>query len=58
LLEGKGRFPGVYSLDGEDCSVPRSRCKPLPEEAQRFRLGTIEAPEKSEKSGDSARPTP
>lgn len=52
-LEGKGRFPGVYSFDGEDCSVPRSRCKPLPEEAQRFRLGTVEVPER-----DSSRPTP
>lgn len=60
-LEGKGRFPGVYSLDGEDCSDPRARCKPLPIVAERFRLGTVEAPEKpekSERSGDSSRPTP
>jgi hypothetical protein len=39
-LEGSGRFPGVYSLDGEDCSAARSRCKALPDPAQRFRLGT------------------
>ncbi len=52
-LEGNGRFPGVYSLDGEDCSVPRSTCKALPDEAQRFRLGTAEPPER-----ESSRPSP
>ena len=52
-LEGAGRFPGVYSLDGEECSDPRSRCKALPYETQRFRLGTGDAPER-----DSARGTP
>lgn len=46
-LEGKGRFPGVYSLDGEDCSVPRSTCKSLPLEEQRFRLGKPDAPERN-----------
>lgn len=52
-LEGKGRFPGAYSLDGEDCSVPRSTCKSLPFEEQRFRLGKLDAP-----AGDSSRATP
>ncbi len=42
VLEGSGRFPGVYSLDGEDCSAPRSRCKALPDPAQRLRLGTLD----------------
>jgi hypothetical protein len=46
-LEGKGRFPGVYSLDGEDCSAPRSKCKSLPEEPQRFRLGSVDPPEQA-----------
>lgn len=49
-LEGSGRFPGVYSLDGEDCGAPRSRCKDLPDEAQRFRLGTPEPPEGAERA--------
>lgn len=51
-LEGNGRFPGVYSLDGEDCSVPRSTCRPLPIEAQRFRLGTLETPERDSSRGN------
>ncbi|HWN21337.1 MAG TPA: hypothetical protein VNP93_05155 [Gaiellaceae bacterium] len=46
-LEGSGPFPGVYSLDGEDCDAPRSKCKVLPNPAQRFRLGTPEPPEKA-----------
>jgi hypothetical protein len=45
-LEGSGRFPGVYSLDGEDCGAPRSKCKDLPDPAQRFRLGTPDPPER------------
>jgi hypothetical protein len=44
-LEGKSRFPGVYSLDGEDCGAPRSRCKDLPPEPERFRLGEPEPPD-------------
>lgn len=49
-LEGNGRFPGVYSLDGEDCGSPRAKCKDLPEPAQRFRLGTVDPPERSSAS--------
>ena len=45
-LEGSGRFPGVYSLDGEDCGAPRAKCKTLPNPVQRFRLGTPEPPER------------
>src|SRR5688500_2441404 len=45
-LEGSGRFPGVYSLDGEDCGAPRAKCKELPNPVQRFRLGTPEPPER------------
>ena len=45
-LEGRGRFPGVYSLDGEDCGAPRAKCKDLPAPAQRFRLGTPDPPER------------
>jgi hypothetical protein len=52
-LEGKGRFPGVYSLDGEDCGAPRAKCKDLPDPVQRFRLGTPEPPERAT---PSARP--
>lgn len=54
-LEGSGRFPGVYSLDGEDCSAPRSKCKELPDEAQRFRLGTPDPPDRA--GSASSRPT-
>jgi len=46
-LEGKGRFPGVYSLEGEDCGHARARCKPLPAEVQRFRLGTLDPSERN-----------
>jgi hypothetical protein len=37
--------PGVYSIDGADCSSLRERagCKPLPELERRFQLGTITA---------------
>ena len=53
-LEGSGRFPGVYSLDGEDCSAPRSKCKELPDEAQRFRLGTPDPPERADRASSRA----
>jgi hypothetical protein len=35
--------PGVYSIDGADCSSARERasCKPLPELERRFQLGTV-----------------
>ena len=46
-LEGKGRFPGVYSLDGEDCGDVRARCKALPDGVQRFRLGTLDPSERN-----------
>jgi hypothetical protein len=39
-LEGTGTSPGVYSLDGEDCSAPRATCPLLPDLARTFRLGT------------------
>jgi hypothetical protein len=52
-LEGSGRFPGVYSLDGEDCGAPRSKCKPLPDPAQRFRLGTPDPPERPTPARDN-----
>lgn len=53
-LEGRSRFPGVYSLDGEDCGAPRSRCKDLPDEVQRFRLGTPEPPERADRATSRA----
>ncbi len=52
-LEGSGRFPGVYSLDGEDCGAPRSKCKALPDPAQRFRLGTPDPPERPTPARDN-----
>ncbi len=35
--------PGVYSIDGADCSSTRERasCKPLPELERRFVLGSV-----------------
>ncbi len=48
-LESDGsRFPGTYSLDGDDCQLLRAKCKPLPELRTRFKLGT----------GDGAVPRP
>ena len=37
--------PGVYSIDGDDCSSIRERtsCDPLPELERRFALGTLTA---------------
>ncbi len=52
-LEGSGRFPGAYSLDGEDCSAPRAKCKELPNPMQRFRLGTPEPPERATPSREN-----
>lgn len=46
-LEGRTKAPGLYSLGGEDCSAPRATCKELPDPAKTFRLGSIDAPEKS-----------
>ena len=40
-LESDGsRFPGTYSLDGNDCQLARAKCKPLPFERTRFKLGS------------------
>jgi hypothetical protein len=39
-LEGIGSDPGVYSLEGEDCSAPKARCPQLPDRPKSFRLGT------------------
>lgn len=39
LLAGEGRAPGVFSLDGEDCSAPQVKCRTLPEPGRRFALG-------------------
>ena len=53
FLEGEGRLPGVYSLDGEDCSGLRVKCKELPDPGKRFVLGE-DAPDR----GTPARPLP
>jgi len=45
-LTGRGRNPGVFSLEGEDCSTPRSKCRDLPDEARTFRLGS-DTPERT-----------
>ena len=40
-LESDGsRVPGTYSLEGYDCQLARARCKPLPFERTRFKLGS------------------
>jgi len=33
------RNAGTYSLDGDDCKLPRVKCKALPDVEKRFRLG-------------------
>jgi hypothetical protein len=42
MLDGEQRFagddPGVYSLDGTDCSIDPLTCTPLPIEPERFDL--------------------
>jgi hypothetical protein len=44
VLDGDRRAPeddaGVYSVDGVDCGLEPESCTPLPDEPQRFRLGT------------------
>jgi hypothetical protein len=43
-LESDGsRFPGTYSVDGDDCQLARTKCKPLPELRTRFKLGSGDA---------------
>lgn len=52
-IRGDGDDPGVYSLDGSDCRDDPASCKPLPEIARRFQLGSQERAEKN-----PARPNP
>jgi len=40
ILRGDGKTPGVYSLEGEDCGSPRTKCRELPELPRTFALGT------------------
>lgn len=40
-LRGEGYDPGVYSVDGADCSRDKLACKPLPELERRFVLGSV-----------------
>jgi len=51
-LEGDGRRnPGSYSLEGDDCRLPRVRCALLPDTLKRFRLGDgLNAERRSERS--------
>ena len=39
FVNGVGAEPGLFSLDGVDCSMSRAACKPLPEVGRRFQLG-------------------
>jgi hypothetical protein len=39
-LRGESKDPGLYSLEGEDCSSPRAKCRELPEGSRTFALGT------------------
>ena len=41
-IRGEIESPGVYSLEGIDCRKDPDSCKPLPEIARRFQLGTPE----------------
>jgi hypothetical protein len=41
-IRGESEVPGVYSLDGADCRKEPTGCKPLPEIARRFQLGSPE----------------
>ena len=42
-IKGEGFEPGVYSVEGADCSRDRESCKPLPELERRFQLGGLTA---------------
>jgi hypothetical protein len=46
-LEGETAEPGLYSLDGADCRKTPASCAALPQPAVKFKLGTVERPEKS-----------
>ena len=51
-LEGDGsRSPGWFSLDGDDCSLPRVKCQRLPDVAKRFTLGSGDVTERPRTSG-------
>ncbi len=50
FIEGDTIEPGVYSLNGADCSKSRASCELLPEPGVRFRLGAPERPDKSDSS--------
>jgi hypothetical protein len=39
-LRGETLDPGLYSLDGADCRKDADSCKPLPDVAKSFRLGS------------------
>jgi hypothetical protein len=47
FIEGDTLEPGVYSLDGADCRKNRSSCELLPEPGIRFKLDSVERPEKN-----------
>jgi hypothetical protein len=51
-IRGESEDPGVYSLDGADCRDDPASCKPLPEIARRFQLGS------QEREKNPARPNP
>ena len=38
-IRGDAEWPGVYSLDGDDCRTKKSSCTPLPELERHFQLG-------------------
>jgi hypothetical protein len=42
-LKGDGFEPGVYSVEGADCSRDPASCKLLPEVERRFQLGSLTA---------------
>ena len=42
-LKGEGFEPGVYSVEGADCSRDPASCKLLPEVERRFQLGGLTA---------------
>lgn len=47
-IRGEAVDPGLYSLDGADCRKDPASCKPLPEIARRFQLGSQEQREKNQ----------
>jgi hypothetical protein len=47
FIEGDTLEPGVYSLDGADCRKNRASCELLPEPGIRFKLESVDRPEKN-----------